>query len=669
MDDEAELLKVLNTILTGQGYLVAGFTASLEALEVLREQDFDLLLTDLMMPGMDGLALLRAGLEIDPHLVGLVMTGQGTVPAAVEAMQLGAVDYVLKPFKISEILPVVSRAMEMRRLRLENVELSQTVAIYELTAMIAFTLDLNLVLDKTAEAALQQCQADEVSIMLPDEEAEELFVAAVRGVQREHILGERVGMNQSVAGWVAHHREAVLLHGASDDSRFALLRPRAEVGASISLPMVVGGKLVGVLNINDTHRRRPFTQGERKALSILTSIAAAALESAALHAQVREAEGRYRSIFDSSLDMIIAVDLDRKITEFNQAAQEAFGYRPEEVIGKPFFLYADPEEGLQIHRQTMLHGRCLQESNYRRKNGEVFPGFLSTAICYNQAGEELGTMGVLRDITAQKQAEKALHLRQEHEKALQQQLFQTQKMEALGRLAGGIVHDFNNLLGIIAGYTQTLMRKFVADKTAEPHLQEIQKAADRGIALVRQILAFSRRQTTPAEALDFNAIVADMEKMLRLLSGGSIELTIALAPDLGLVKADRSQLEQVLMNLVVNARDAMPQGGRLKIETTQADLGQEEAQRLDLERPGPYVVLAVSDTGVGMDAPTQARIFEPFFTTKEEGKGTGLGLATVYGIAKQHHGSIQLHSCLGEGTTFRIYWPWTAGEQLDPSRS
>jgi nitrogen-specific signal transduction histidine kinase len=242
-------------------------------------------------------------------------------------------------------------------------------------------------------------------------------------------------------------------------------------------------------------------------------------------------------------------------------------------------------------------------------------------------------------------------------KTLEAQLHQASKMEAVGRLAGGVAHDFNNLLTIINGYSQILQEKLRSDTEASGHLREISLAGERAATLTRQLLAFSRRQVLTPQVLDLNAVVSNLDKMLQRLIGEDIKLHTHLDPTLGRVKADPGQIEQVLMNLVVNARDAMPTGGNLTLETSNVELDETYANTHPTVQPGPHVMLAVSDTGVGMTPETKARIFEPFFTTKEQSKGTGLGLATVYGIVKQSGGSIWVYSELGHGTVFKIYLP------------
>jgi CheY-like chemotaxis protein len=250
-------------------------------------------------------------------------------------------------------------------------------------------------------------------------------------------------------------------------------------------------------------------------------------------------------------------------------------------------------------------------------------------------------------------------------RALEDQFRQAQKMEAVGRLAGGVAHDFNNLLMVVSGYTEVLLEQLNEHDPLLVKVQAIQQAADRATTLTRQLLAFSRKQLLELKVVDMNAIVADMERLLRPLIGENIDLTTKLAPNVGHTRADAGQLEQVIMNLVVNAKDAMPTGGRIVIQTSEEELDAVRREH-SLIQPGSYILLSVSDTGAGMDKETQSRIFEPFFTTKEKGKGTGLGLSTVYGIVKQSGGYIFAQSELGSGSTFRIYLPRVADPPGQP---
>ena len=306
-------------------------------------------------------------------------------------------------------------------------------------------------------------------------------------------------------------------------------------------------------------------------------------------------------------------------------------------------VYVDSTERSRLVEQVITQGSLTAESVWRRKDAKTVTVRQTGRVVRDAAGRLEYFNVLVEDITERK--------------LLEAQFRQAQKMEAVGRLAGGIAHDFNNLLTAILGSAELLLDTLAPEAPEREDLEEIRKAAKRAGELTRQLLAFSRQQVLAPQVLDLNVLVANMEKLLRRLIGEDIELRTALARDLEAVKADSSQLEQVIVNLAVNSRDAMPQGGRLTIETANVELDQAYAEQHFPAQPGSYVLLAVSDTGTGMDAATMSRIFEPFFTTKETGKGTGLGLATVYGVVKQSGGYIWVYSEPGQGTSFKVYLP------------
>jgi PAS domain S-box-containing protein/putative nucleotidyltransferase with HDIG domain len=410
VDDEVELMTALCEALAGQGYETMGFTTGADALKVLVEQDYDLLLTDLMMPEMDGIALLQAGLEIDPNLVGIIMTGHGTVQTAVEAMKTGAFDYVLKPFKLNTLLPLLSRAMEVRSLRMENIQLRETVAIHELGKVIAFSSDLNAILNKVADATLQQCIADEVSIMLPTRDGKELYVAVSRGGHREYI-GERVPMERGIAGWVARHRETVIINGKVDDPRFSPINPRNDIRAAVSMPMLAGGNLVGVLNVNVTRSNRHMTLGQVKALSILVSIIAPILENTWLNIQIRQAEEKYRSIFENATEGIYQTTPEGQFITANTAMATMLGYdSPEELMSTvadiASQLYVNPEERTKL---IQMIEECSQvktfETRFYRKDGSATWVSINIRAVCDKKGNLLNYDGIAEDISKRKREE------------------------------------------------------------------------------------------------------------------------------------------------------------------------------------------------------------------------------------------------------------------------
>jgi PAS domain S-box-containing protein len=341
-------------------------------------------------------------------------------------------------------------------------------------------------------------------------------------------------------------------------------------------------------------------------------------------------------------------DREGVITFINPEFTRLYGYTEQEVVGKttPRVLKSgskSPEEYASFWK-TILDKRVAKEEWVNKtKDGRLVTIENAANPILDEHGGITGFLAIQRDITERK--------------VMEEQLRQSQKMEAVGQLAGGVAHDFNNLLTVITGYSQLLLDRLRSDDPLRAHVTEIKNAGDMAAQLTQQLLAFSRRQVLAPQIVDLKTVIANVEKMLRRMIGEDIALDIVPGPDVGPVKADPWQIEQVLLNLAVNARDAMPQGGKLTFEIADIELDEAFTQRHAGSTPGPFVVLTVSDSGCGMDEQTKAHIFEPFFTTKEKGKGTGLGLAMVYGIVKQSGGYIVVQSELGKGTTFKIYLP------------
>jgi len=356
---------------------------------------------------------------------------------------------------------------------------------------------------------------------------------------------------------------------------------------------------------------------------------------------------RLVTAIEQSAEAVLMTNTEGEIQYVNPAFTRITGYSRDEVLGQNPRILKSGKQDPAFYQQlwaTILKGEIWHgELINRRKDGSLYSEQMSIAPVRSAGGEVTYFIATKQDVT-------------EHKK-LEQQLIQAQKMEAVGRLAGGVAHDFNNLLTIINGYAQLLIEPISPQDPRRGHLKEILTAGERAASLTRQLLAFSRRQVLEPRVLNLNSVLADVAKMLRRLIGEDVELVATLKPDLGRVKVDPGQIEQVIMNLAVNARDAMPQGGKLFVETSNVEIDANYARSHSPMMPGKYVMVAVSDTGCGMDLETQAHLFEPFFTTKEKGHGTGLGLATVYGIVKQSGGFIWVYSVPGRGSTFKIYLP------------
>jgi PAS domain S-box-containing protein len=373
--------------------------------------------------------------------------------------------------------------------------------------------------------------------------------------------------------------------------------------------------------------------------------------TARLHAEsaLLERTDVLRAVVDDSPLAIIVLDLDLRITRWNPSAERVLGWTAQEMVGQSYRAVI-PEERWAEHtrlREDALRGHVTMdvETERRRKDGSLVDVSISVTVLRDPGGAVRGFAVVIADITERLRLETRLR--------------QTQKMEAVGQLAGGVAHDFNNLLTVITSYSGLLLQELPADSPLRADVQQIGSAARRAASLTRQLLAFSRQQVLRPQPLTLNTVVSGLEKMLRRLVREDIQIVTELDPDLGAVEADPGQLEQVIINLVVNARDAMPGGGTLTIRTCDAELDDAYVARHPEAAvvPGPYVMLSVGDTGTGMTPEVEARIFEPFYTTKAPGVGTGLGLATVYGIVKQSGGYIWVYSEPGHGTIFKVYLP------------
>ncbi|MGD1213698.1 MAG: PAS domain S-box protein [Terriglobales bacterium] len=479
------------------------------------------------------------------------------------------------------------------------------------------------------------------TIIQVNSQAEELF-----GYDRDELIGQKVEMlvPESYRRQHHHHRENFAQapktrRMKADLDLYGRRRNGSEFPVEISLSPVSTENGMFVLSaIRDISERKRIAEELRRA-------------NEELHRRTAEQLGEYRSrlasIIDSSEDAIIGKNLDGTIASWNKGAERIYGYTPEEVVGKHISLLAPtdrPDEIPEILQKT-ARGESVEhyESVRVTKDGRHLDVSISVSPLRDAKGDIVGASAIARDITAQKRAEG--------------QLQQSQKMEAIGRLAGGVAHDFNNILGIINACTEFLRDRIDPNAESSVYVENIKKATERGSSLTHQLLTFSRTPAIQPCILDLNERLKDISKLLRPLMGDDVEVLVVSKSPSAVVEADPGQLDQVLVNLAVNARDAMPRGGKFILETRAMKFDEAFAEQHQAMAAGRYVLLAISDTGNGMDEATVSRVFEPFFTTKEVGKGTGLGLATVYGIVKQSAGHILVYSEPGYGTTFKIYLP------------
>jgi PAS domain S-box-containing protein len=419
----------------------------------------------------------------------------------------------------------------------------------------------------------------------------------------------------------------------------------------------MGGKITRPADSADLARAKSLKQALRRGVPLLshTSRAGAALENTPdFTFGLPDVQKAYlEQLVECTPEAISVLNTQHGIMRINGEFTRLFGFCPEDALGRnitDLIVPPDRKAETRLIEETLARGeRVGLETRRQRKDGTLVDVFMSGApVIVN--GVKVAFYALYRDISEQKRAES-------ERRALEDQFRQAQKMEAVGRLAGGVAHDFNNLLMVIGGYSEVLLEHTECTSLLYPKIEAIQQAANRAGSLTRQLLAFSRRQMLELKVVDINLIVTEMERLFCPLIGENIALDTRLAVDLGRTRADAGQLEQVIMNLVVNAKDALPHGGKITIETANENLAEGLRQDGVYMQAGPYVRLSIADNGCGMDKETQLRIFEPFFTTKEKGKGTGLGLSTVYGIVKQSGGYIFASSEPDRGATFRIYLP------------
>ncbi|MGA3103701.1 MAG: PAS domain S-box protein [Terriglobales bacterium] len=522
--------------------------------------------------------------------------------------------------------------------------MSQSLSDFEESLPVSSEMKMEALLSSNLLEALPDAIVavnPEGTILQVNTQALELF-----GYSRQELIGQKVEIlvPDSYRGQHNHHRETFAKNpktrrmGANLDL-YGRRRNGSEFPVEISLSPVSTTTGMFVLSaIRDISDRKRIAEELRRA-------------NEELHQRTTEQLGAYRSrlasIVDSSEDAIIGKDLKGTITSWNKGAEKIYGYTPEEVVGKNISLLAPPDRPDEIPGilKKIARGEMVDHHESLRvtKDGRQLNVSITVSPLRDAAGEIVGASAIARDITGQKRAERQLH--------------QSQKMEAIGRLAGGVAHDFNNILGIINACSEFLRDRIDPAADAAQYVDNIKSAIERGSSLTRQLLAFSRSSTVQPQLLDLNARLKDVGKLLRPLMGDDVEILIVSKSPTAVVEADPGQLDQIVVNLAVNARDAMPRGGKLILETGSAKFDEGFTEKNQHMPPGEYILLAVSDTGSGMDEATVARAFEPFFTTKEIGKGTGLGLATVYGIVKQSAGHILVYSEPGHGTTFKIYLP------------
>jgi PAS domain S-box-containing protein len=605
----------------------AGFELQVDAVDTeegfvakLQSRVYDLILADNRIPKWTGVEAFHLLKQSGKNIPFIFVTGTMGEEAAVDLIKEGVADYILKD-SLVRLPSAVRRALGEKITRDERERAIQSLRESEER--------VRLLLDSTAEAIYgidvqgncTFCNAASLRLLGYDNPSD--------------LLGKQMH-------WLIHHTRA-------DGKRYPIEECKIYIGfregkGSHSDDEVLWKK--DESSFPAEYWSHPVFQDGKPIGSVVTFLDIAERKRA--EEALRRSEARIRRLVESNIIGISTCDLSGKLIDANDAFLGLLGFTREELLSGEMRWdaltppeYRDRDQ-LAVEKLKSAGSASPWEKQFIRKDGSRVSVLIGATVLSGAHGE-LETVSFVVDISERKK--------------LEAQLRMAQKMEAVGQLAGGIAHDFNNLLGVIIGWSEVFEERLAHNDPLRPKAEQIKKAGQRAAALTRQLLAFSRKQVLEPKVLDLNAVVADTLKMLERLIGENIELITIPAPDLGRVKADQGQIEQVIRNLAINARDAMPQGGKLTITIANAEMDDISIRQHPGAVPGSYVVLSVSDTGCGMDHGTQTHIFEPFFTTKELGKGTGLGLSTVYGIMKQSGGYISVYSELGRGTTFKSYLP------------
>ena len=676
VEDSPTQSLLVSRVLEDAGYLVCAASDGLAALTHLGTNSPRLVISDVSMPRMDGYELCRAmradkKLEKIPVLLLTNLADEEKVLAGLEA---GADAFISKPFDNARLLARVGDLLGMNglpenegapgddevlfarkkyriladRSRILRYLISTYDNALQINARLANSQaelrNLNAMLEEKVRArtaALSQEVDQRKHAQHVVQVTNSLLEIANRHVDKESLLREFLAEITSFSGC---QTVAIRLREGGNDE--LSMPPHGNSASEARIPIRLGEEVFGYVLLADT-KKNQIDDDTIRVIEAASAQLAATLRRIEAEQTLRESEERYRHFFEDDLAGALIMAPDGRITSCNPAFARIFGFaNPAQAVGSTVVSICRSPKDWEAFCALLARDRRIvsREAEYCRRDGAPVFVIESAVGKFSDKGELMEIRQYLVDIT--------------EKRGLENQLFQSQKMEAIGRLASGVAHDFNNVLQVIQGFADHLLTKTPIEDPRHNWLKQIRVASDKASALTQSLLAFSRKQEQHPVVLNLNTVIREIDPMLRQLVGAKVQLDFELTAGLGDINADRSQIDQVLMNLAANARDAMPQGGTLVFATSNVELASDASgPGMETIKPGSYVLLAVRDTGQGMDRETMEHMFEPFYTTKEKGKGTGLGLATVYGVIKQEGGRVWCTSTLGEGTEFSIHLP------------